>query len=80
LGVLDPLFLAGCKRAAIVNRASRSSKRVQKPLIHGTARIVVNSTRLVQSIYGAIQEYAGIERPEWADLGRCYGVGPSSCQ
>jgi hypothetical protein len=22
----------------------------------------------VQSIYGAIQEYAGIDRPEWLDL------------
>jgi hypothetical protein len=27
-----------------------------------------NSTRIVQSIYGAIQQYAAIERPEWADL------------
>jgi hypothetical protein len=39
---------------------------VRRPLIHGTARVTVNSTRLVQSIYGAIQEYAGIERLEWA--------------
>jgi predicted transcriptional regulator len=53
---------------AIVNRASAASKNVRKPLVHGTARIVVHSTRIVQSIYGAIQEYVGIERPEWADL------------
>ena len=32
------------------------------------ARIRVNSTFVVQSIYGAIQEYAGIDRPEWLDL------------
>jgi hypothetical protein len=25
----------------------------------------VNSTRVVQSIYGSIQEYGGFERPEW---------------
>jgi hypothetical protein len=23
---------------------------------------------VIQSIYGAIQEYAGIDRPEWLDL------------
>jgi hypothetical protein len=57
-----------CLRKAIVNRASSASKRRRKPLLHGTARVTVNSTRIVQSIYGAIQEYAGIERPEWADL------------
>jgi|SRR4051794_7365921 len=57
-----------CLRKATVNRASSASKGVRKPLVHGTARITVNSTRIVQTIYGAIQEYAGIERPEWADL------------
>ena len=59
-----------CLRKATVNHASRASKRVRKPLVYGTARICVNSTRIMQIIYGAIQEYAGIERPEWADLGR----------
>ena len=59
---------ATCLRKATVNRASSASKAVRKPLLHGTARITVNSTRMVQTIYGAIQEYAGIERPEWADL------------
>jgi hypothetical protein len=55
-----------CLRKATVNRASSASKAVRKPLVYGTARVTVNSTRLVQSIYGSIQEYAGIERPEWA--------------
>jgi hypothetical protein len=54
-----------CLRTATVNRPSSASKAIRKPLIHGTARLTVHSTRLVQSIYGAIQEYAGIERPEW---------------
>jgi hypothetical protein len=66
---LDRLELPGtCLRKTIVNRPSRASKGVHRPLVHGTARVVVHSTRIVQSIYGAIQEYAGIERPEWADL------------
>jgi len=57
---------ASCLRKATVNRPSAASKALRKPLIHGTARITVHSTRLVQGIYGAIQEYAGIERPGWA--------------
>jgi hypothetical protein len=57
-----------CLRPSIVNRPSRSSKGVHRPLRHGTARLVVHSTELVQSLYGAIQEYAGFDRPEWLDL------------
>jgi hypothetical protein len=57
-----------CLQTATVNRPSRSSKGVHRPLVHGTARIVVHSTRIVQSIYGAIQQYAAVDRPEWADL------------
>ena len=35
----------------------------------GVERIFpVHSPFIVQSIYGAIQEYAGIDRPEWLDL------------
>jgi hypothetical protein len=30
-------------------------------------RVTVHSTAIVQSIYGAIEQYAGIERPEWVD-------------
>jgi hypothetical protein len=39
----------------------------RRALAYGTVRVTVNSTAIVQSIYGAIQEYAGIERPEWLD-------------
>jgi hypothetical protein len=28
---------------------------------------VMKSTRIVQHIYGAIQEYAGFEEPRWLD-------------
>jgi hypothetical protein len=58
-----------CLLKAAVNRPSSASKRVRRPLVYGTARLVVHSTALVQSIYGAIQEYAAFDRPEWAELG-----------
>jgi hypothetical protein len=60
---------ATCLRKAVVNRPSSASKRLKGNVLpYGTARISVHSTFIVQSIYGAIQEYAGIERPEWLDL------------
>jgi transcriptional regulator with XRE-family HTH domain len=60
---------ASCARAPTVNRPSRASRRRRGHVLpHGTARIVVYSTFIVQSVYGALQEYAGIERPEWLDL------------
>ncbi len=60
---------AFCLRTATVNRPSSASKRLKGHILpYGTARLVVHSTFIVQSIYGAIQEYAGIDRPEWLDL------------
>jgi hypothetical protein len=58
----------GCLRKPVVNRPSSASKRLKGHILpYGTARITVHSTFIVQSIYGGIQEYAGIERPEWLD-------------
>ena len=57
-----------CLRQAVVNRASSASQRKRRTLVYGTGRLAVHSTFIVQSIYGAIQEYAGIDRPEWLDL------------
>jgi transcriptional regulator with XRE-family HTH domain len=55
-------------RKATVNRPSSASAfRRGHVLPYGTARLSVCSVWVVQSIYGAIQEYAGIERPEWLD-------------
>jgi AcrR family transcriptional regulator len=63
---LDVLHLPrGCLRASTVNRPSSASRRRGRTLVHGTGRLAVSSTAVVQSIYGAIQEYAGIDRPEW---------------
>ncbi len=43
-----------------------SSGRARNKLPYGVCTLrVKRSTRLVQHIYGAIQEYGGFERPEW---------------
>jgi hypothetical protein len=54
-----------CLRASAVNRPSSASRRRGRTLVYGTGRLAVSSTAVVQSIYGAIQEYAGFDRPEW---------------
>jgi len=54
-------------RKPIINRSSRSSSRQRNTLVYGTARLVVHSTLIVQSIYGAIQEYSGFDQPDWLD-------------
>jgi hypothetical protein len=60
---------ASCIRTPAINRLSTASKRLKGHVLpYGTARVTVHSTFIVQSIYGAIQEYAGIDRPEWLDL------------
>jgi hypothetical protein len=41
-------------------------KRINK-LPYGTCRVVVSRTRIVQSIFGSIQEYAGFEREAWLE-------------
>ena len=41
-------------------------KRTNKPP-YATCKLVVHSTRIVQTIYGSIQEYGGFDRPEWLD-------------
>jgi hypothetical protein len=55
-------------RQSVVNVYSKYSlkKRANK-LPYGTCRVVVYRTRVVQGIYGAIQEYAGFDRPAWVD-------------
>ncbi len=49
-----------------VNTYSRASKRTrQGKLPFGTCRVTVCDVRIVQHLYGAIQEYGCFERPEW---------------
>jgi transcriptional regulator with XRE-family HTH domain len=53
-------------RKSSVNVYSKYSKKKRRNrLPYGTCRLKVCDTRIVQSIYGAIQEYAGFEREEW---------------
>jgi hypothetical protein len=57
-----------CLCQSIVNVYSKYSlKKRRNKLPYGTCRVVVHRTRVVQSIYGAIQEYGGFERPAWLD-------------
>ena len=44
-----------------------SKKRRQNKLPYGTCRITVSRTRVVQSIYGAIQEIGGFTREAWLE-------------
>jgi hypothetical protein len=39
-------------------------------LPYGTCRVSVHRTRIVQMLYGAIQEVAGFERPHGATMTR----------
>jgi hypothetical protein len=66
---------AASLRKSSVNRVSSASRWRRNVLVYGTASVSVHSTAVVQSIYGAIQQYAGIERPEWVD-GRLTSAGP----
>jgi hypothetical protein len=55
-----------CLRRSVVNVYSKYSQKKRKnKLPYGTCRISYCDTATVQSIYGAIQEYAGFDRPEW---------------
>jgi hypothetical protein len=59
----------GCLRGHSINSLPTSSsgkKRSKLPYGVCTLR-VAKSTRIVQHIYGAIQEYGGFEEPAWLD-------------
>jgi transposase-like protein len=63
---IDALNLAPSNlRKTIINNQPRSSQQKGRKLAYGVCTIFVSSTRLVQHIFGAIQEYTGIDKPEW---------------
>ena len=66
---LDRLELPSSSlRKSHVNVYSKYSQKERKnKLPYGTCAVQVNSTRLVQTIFGSIQEYGGFDRPEWLD-------------
>lgn len=55
-------------RRSHVNVYSKySQKKRRGKLPYGTCEVTVHSTRIVQTIYGSIQEYGGFDRPAWLD-------------
>jgi hypothetical protein len=55
-------------RTSTVNGYSKYSQKKRKnKLPYGTAALRVHSTRIVQTIYGSIQELGGFERADWLD-------------
>jgi transcriptional regulator with XRE-family HTH domain len=53
-------------RRTMLNRRSRASKGKRTGCLpYGTCRVNLHRAVVVQSIYGAIQEYGGFERSEW---------------
>jgi hypothetical protein len=67
---LDALDLPrSCLRKHSINAMPTSSSgQKRNKLPYGVCSVrVMKSTRIVQHIYGAIQEYAGFEEPRWLD-------------
>jgi hypothetical protein len=66
---LDKLDLPRCcLRSHSINALPTSSSgRKRNKLPYGVCRLTVHSTRIVQHIYGAIQEYGGFDEPRWLD-------------
>ena len=65
---MHPLARCGSRRRSTGGRRRGEATRCTSSVyVYGTAPVRVDSTFLVQSIYGAIQEYGGFERPAWLD-------------
>lgn len=63
---LDILHLPrACLRKAITNLHPRSSKQKGRKLKYGVCRVVVHKVCALHHVLGAIQEYTGIDKPEW---------------
>jgi hypothetical protein len=66
LALLD--LPTACLRKHALNKLPTSSSGAsRRRLVYGVGSLVVQRTWVVQHIYGAIQSYAGIDRPDWLD-------------
>jgi transposase-like protein len=67
---LDVLGLrrSSLRKSMVNNYSKYSQKKRKNRLPYGTCKVVVHSTRIVQTIYGSIQAIAGFTREEWLDL------------
>ena len=55
-----------CLKKPTINKYSKySSQKKAGKLPYGTCRIGLHNTNITQNIYGAIQEYANFNKPEW---------------
>lgn len=54
-----------CLRKAITNLRPRSSEQKGRKLKYGMCRVVVHKVCALHHVLGAIQEYTGIDKPEW---------------
>ena len=52
-------------RNSMVNNQPVSSQQKGRKLLYGVGYLAVNSVRYIQHVYGAIQEYTGVDKPEW---------------
>jgi len=52
-------------RKTTVNTQPKSSHQRGRKLVYGVCVLTVHSVQAVQHVYGAIQEYIGIDKPEW---------------
>jgi transcriptional regulator with XRE-family HTH domain len=66
LGALE--LPRSCLRKHMINPLPTSSSgKKRSKLPYGVCRLSLDDTRIVQHIYGAIQEYGGFEEPRWLD-------------
>jgi hypothetical protein len=57
-----------CIRGHSINSFPTSSSGAKRnKLPYGVCALSLNSTRIVQHIYGAMQEYGGFDEPRWLD-------------
>ena len=66
LATLDLPPTSLCQSTVNVYSKYSKNERASK-LPYGTCRVVVSRTRIAQSIFGSIEEYAGFERKAWLE-------------
>jgi len=63
---LKATALSRCQlRKGTYGKHSSASKKLKRNLVYGTVCITVNDTRVVQTIYGSINEYASVKENKW---------------
>ncbi len=66
LGFLE-LPASAARKHTLNHMPTSSSGRAKNKLPYGVCSLRVCSSRVVQHIYGAVQEYAGFDEPRWVD-------------